>query len=47
MQYSKIGLAKLLFKNISLLIKVRKDSQFEVEIIIFITILRFVGIKLS
>ena len=46
-QYSGIGLAELLFGNISLLTKVRKDSQFEVEIVVFTTILRFVSIELS
>jgi hypothetical protein len=46
-QYSKIGLAKFLFRNISLLIKVHKDSQFKVKVIIFTTILRFVSIELS
>ena len=46
-QYSRVGLAKLLFRNISLLITVRKDGQFKVEIIIFTAILRFVGIELS
>ena len=46
-QYSRVGLAKLLFRNISLLIEVRKDSQFKVKVIIFTTILRFIGIELS
>ena len=46
-QYSRVGLAKLLFKNISLLIKVYKNSQFKIKVIIFTTILRFVGIELS
>ena len=47
MQYSKIGLAELLFRNISLLIKVYKKSQFKVKIIVFTTVLRFIGVKLS
>ena len=47
MQYSGINLAEFLFRNISLLTKVHKDSQFEVKIVIFITVLRFVGIELS
>ena len=46
-QYSRVGLAKLLFRNISLLITVYKDSQFKVKIIVFTAILRFVGIELS
>jgi len=46
-QYSGIGLAKFLFRNISLPTEVRKDSKFKVKVIIFTTILRFVGIKLS
>ena len=46
-QYSKVGLTKLLFRNISLLIKVYKNSQFKVKVIIFTTVLRFVGIELS
>ena len=46
-QHSRVGLAKLLFRNISLLIEVRKDSQFKVEVIIFTTILRFISIELS
>ncbi len=46
-QHGRVGLAKLLFRDISLLIEVYKDSQFKVKIIIFTTILRFVGIKLS
>jgi hypothetical protein len=40
-------LAKLLFRNISLLIEVRKDSQFEVKVVIFTVVLGFVGIELS
>ena len=46
-QYSGIGLAKFLFRNIGLLIKVRKDSQFKVKVVVFTTILRFVSVKLS
>ena len=46
-QYGRVGLTKLLFKNISLLIKVCKNSQFKVKIIIFTAILGFVGIELS
>ena len=46
-QYSRVGLAKLLFRDVSLLAKVRKDSQFKVKIIVFTAILRFVGIELS
>ena len=46
-QYGRVGLAKLLFRNISLLAKVYKNSQFKVKVIIFTAILRFVGIKLS
>ena len=46
-QYNKVGLAKLLFRNISLLIKVHKNSQFKVKVIIFTAILKFVGIELS
>jgi hypothetical protein len=47
MQYSGIGLAKFLFRNISLLIEVYKDSKFKVKVIIFTAILRFVSIELS
>ena len=47
MQYSGVGLAELLFRNISLLIKVHKDGQFEIKIVVFTTVLRFVGIELS
>ena len=46
-QHSKIGLAELLFRNISLLTKIYKNSQFEVKVIIFTIVLRFVGVKLS
>ena len=46
-QYSGIGLAKFLFRNISLLIEVRKNSQFKVKVIIFTAVLEFVGIELS
>ena len=46
-QYSKVGLAKLLFRNISLLTKVRKNSQFKVKVIVFTAIFGFIGIKLS
>jgi len=38
-------LTELLFKNISLLIKVYKDNQFKVEVVVFIIIFNFVGIK--
>ena len=47
MQHGRVGLAELLFRNIGLLIKVYKDSQFKVKIVIFTAVLRFVGIKLS
>ena len=46
-QYSGVGLAELLFRNISLLTKVYKDSQFKVKIVIFTTILKFVSIELG
>ena len=46
-QYSKVGLAKLLFRNISLLIKVCKDGQLKVKVIVFTAVLRFVSIELS
>ena len=46
-QYGGIDLAKFLFRNISLLIEVYKDSQFKVKVIIFTTILGFVSIELS
>ena len=47
MQYSRIGLAKLLLRNISLLIKVYKDSQFKIKVFVFTAVFRFVGIELS
>ena len=40
-------MAELLFRNIGLLIAVRKDGQFKVKVIVFTAILRFVGIELS
>ena len=40
-------MTKLLFKNISLLAEVRKDSQLEVEVIVFTTILRLINIELG
>jgi hypothetical protein len=40
-------LAEFLFRNISLLIKVRKDSQFKVKVVIFTAILKFISIELS
>ena len=46
-QYSRVGLAELLFRNIGLLTTVRKDGQFKVEIIIFTAVLRFVYVELS
>ena len=46
-QHGRIGLAKLLFRNISLLTEVRKDSQFKVKVVVFTTVLGFVGIELS
>ena len=46
-QYSRVGLAKLLFGNISLLIKVHKNSQFKVKIVVFTTVLKFINIELS
>lgn len=42
-----MGLAEFLFGNISLLTKVRKDSQFEVKVVVFTAVLGFVGIELS
>ena len=45
--YSKVSLAELLFKNIGLLIKVCKDSQFKVKIVVFTAILRFISIELG
>jgi hypothetical protein len=47
MQYSGIGLAEFLFRNISVPIEVCKDSKFKVKVIVFTTILKFVGIELS
>jgi hypothetical protein len=47
MQYSRVGLAKFLFKNISLLIKVHKNNQFKVKVVIFTTVLKFVSVELS
>ena len=46
-QYSGIGLAEFLFRNISLLTEVCKDSQFKVKIVVFTAVLGFVGIELS
>ena len=46
-QYNRVGLTEFLFRNISLLAKVYKDSQFEVKIVIFTAVFRLVGIKLS
>ena len=46
-QYGKVDLTKFLFRNISLLAKVCKDSQFKVKIVIFTTVFRLVSIKLS
>ena len=46
-QHSRVGLAKLLFRNISLLIEVRKNSQFKVKVVIFTAVLGFIGIELS
>ena len=46
-QYSRVGLAKPLFKNVSLLVKVYKDSQFKVKIVVFTALFRFIGIELS
>ena len=46
-QYSRVGLAKLLFRNISLLIEICKDGQFKVKVIIFTIVLRFVSIELG
>ena len=40
-------MAKLLFRNISLLTEVRKDSQFKVKIVIFTAVFRFVSVELS
>ena len=47
MQYGRVGLAELLFRNISLLAKVYENSQFKVKIIVFTTVFRFVGIELG
>jgi hypothetical protein len=47
MQYSEIGLAKFLFRNISLLTEVHKDSKFKVKAIVFTAVLRFISIELS
>ena len=46
-QYGRVGLAKLLFRNISLLITVRKDSQFKVKVVVFTAVLGFVGVELG
>ena len=46
-QYSRVGLAEPLFRNISLLIEVCKDGQFKVKVVVFTAVLRFVGIELS
>ena len=46
-QYSKIGLTKFLFRNVSLLTKVYKDSQFKVKIVIFTAVFGLVSVKLS
>ena len=46
-QQSRVGLAKFLFRNISLLIEVYKDSQFKVKVIVFTAILGFISIKLG
>ena len=46
-QHSRVGLTELLFRNISLLIKIRKNNQFKVKVIIFTAVFRFVGIELS
>ena len=46
-QYSRVGLAELLFRNISLLTEVRKDGQFKVKIIIFTAVFRLVGVELG
>ena len=46
-QYSRVGLAKLLFRNIGLLTKVRKDSQFKVKVVVFTAIFRLVSIELG
>ena len=47
MQHSRVGLAKFLFRNISLLIKVCKYSQFKVKVIIFTAVLKFISVELS
>ena len=46
-QHGRVGLTKFLFKNISLLVKVHKDGQFKVKIIIFTAVFRLVSVKLS
>ena len=46
-QHSRVGLAEPLFRNISLLIEVCKDSQFEVKIVIFTAVLKFIAVELS
>ncbi len=46
-QYGKIGLAEFLFRNISLLAKVCKNSQFKIKIVVFTAVFRFVSIELG
>ena len=46
-QHGRVGLAELLFRNIGLLIKVCKNGQFKVKIVVFTAVLRFVSIELS
>ena len=38
-------MTKLLLKNISLLIEVRKDGQLKVEVVVFTTIFGFISIE--
>ena len=38
-------MTKLLLKNISLLIEVRKDGQFEVEVVVFTAVFGFISIE--
>ena len=40
-------MTKLLLKNIGLLTEVRKDGQFEVEVVVFTAIFGFISIEFS
>ena len=46
-QYNKVSLAEFLFRNISLLTKVCKNSQFKVKVVVFTAVLGFIGVELS